>query len=259
MAMADARMIDAKRIAEIRAGCDQGYPLSFDVGLALCAEVERLHAEKPMEATIRDASEIATFLGVKDESLLEAVRRVVGERNHAQTREHEARQGYDDLRASHDDRVIRSLYYCVVARAEKAERERDEALAELNAPPSAEYGMPEDHDCAWRRAFRDEVARNKGGWNARDEAQAERDQARADACALRAALAVAQRCDGAHSSYEACPECHCWDDAPTDRPNHSETCGVGRALALPAPPCPHEADAKRLATILGDLRELIAE
>lgn len=66
-----------------------------------------------------------------------------------------------------------------IAAREKAERERDEALAELKAlqtDPPAEYGVPVDHDCAWRRAFGEEVARNKSAWRERDEALADRDE-----------------------------------------------------------------------------------
>ena len=80
-------------------------------------------------------------------------------------------------------------------------------------------------------------------------AESERDESQAIACALREALIHGRQ------RFPICPDCGAASVSADGC--HESDCRLKAALA--APPCPHEADAKRLATILGDLRELIAE
>ena len=217
MAMADAMTIDAKRLAKIRAGCDHGYPLSFDVGLTLCSEVERLRAERDSGAYLEG---VRTILGARDgEGLDERARSLVAELNEGEKRGRRYADQAVEFQRERAEKAERLMRTCISCKAESPDVEALRAHIEAcEAHPMA----------ALRR---------------------DRDEARAAACALREALKGLLRSVGeyARQSMAGNPEMV------------AGLRGAEAALATPTPPCPHEADAKRLATILGDLRELIAE
>jgi hypothetical protein len=66
--------ITDERLAEIEAGCAKGYPLSFDVTLALVAEVRRLRAVA--RENLAEEDRLRKILGARsDEDEIDAARR----------------------------------------------------------------------------------------------------------------------------------------------------------------------------------------